>query len=517
MMFLTIFLSSILLLFVLHCKIRYGRIGRILNSLPGPKSYPIIGNVLHLKDSHYVIQKMWELNNKNFPIYKIWTLIYSVVFLLHPDDIKVLMTSTENIDKEDVYYMLRPWLSYGLLTSTGKKWQKRRKMLTPAFHFKILEHSVTTFNKEAHCLVESLKQEGQGDAIVKNLQTFITQHTLNIICETALGTSLKEKKEIESKYREAVHTFGEIVKYRILRPWYYIPCIFGLSSVGRLHRKVLNTLHSFSKDIIAERKRFHEKTNGKYLHQFEEMDNFDTSFQNSEETNTNSIHKKRLSMLDLLIAASLNGNQIDDEGIQEEVDTFMFEGHDTTAMALMFALSLFAKHQDVQQRIRNEVNTIMIEDNYNLTIADLQEFSYLDRCIKESLRLYPSVHSIFRTLTHDLPLNNYLVPSGAICAVHIYSVHRNPRFWPDPNVFDPDRFLPENVKGHYPYSYIPFSAGPRNCIGQKYAMLELKLIVAHIVRNFYLESVDSIDDVEIASGLTLNSIKPLRVKFIPVK
>ncbi|XP_043506169.1 cytochrome P450 4C1-like [Polistes fuscatus] len=247
------------------------------------------------------------------------------------------------------------------------------------------------------------------------------------------------------------------------------------------------------------------------------MDNFDTSFQNSEETNTNSIHKKRLSMLDLLIAASLNGNQIDDEGIQEEVDTFMFEGHDTTAMAIMFALSLFAKHQDVQQRIRDEVNTIMLKDNYNLTIADLQEFSYLDRCIKESLRLYPSVHSIFRTLTHDLALNNYLVPSGAICAVHIYSVHRNPRFWPDPNVFDPDRFLPENVKGHYPYSYIPFSAGPRNCIGQKYAMLELKLIVAHIVRNFYLESVDSIDDVEIASGLTLNSIKPLRVKFIPVK
>ncbi|XP_043498466.1 cytochrome P450 4C1-like [Polistes fuscatus] len=484
MMFLTIFLSSILLLFVLHCKIRYGRIGRILNSLPGPKSYPIIGNVLHLKDSHYLIQKIWELNNKYFPIYKIWTLRYYLVFLLHPDDIKVLMTSTENIDKEDVYYLLRPWLSYGLLTSTGKKWQKRRKMLTPAFHFKILEHSVTTFNKEAHCLVESLKQEGQGDAIVKNLQTFITQHTLNIICETALGTSLKEKKEIESKYREAVHTFGEIVKYR---------------------------------KIIAERKRFHEKSNGKYLHQFEEMDNFDTSFQNSEETNTNSIHKKRLSMLDLLIAASLNGNQIDDEGIQEEVDTFMFEGHDTTAMALIFAFSLFAKHQDVQQRIRNEVNTIMLEDNYNLTIADLQEFSYLDRCIKESLRLYPSVSTIFRTLTHDLQLNDYLVPSGAICAVHIYSVHRNPRYWPDRNVFDPDRFLPENVKGHYPYSYIPFSAGPRNCIGQKYAMLELKLIVAHIVRNFYLEPVDNIDDVEIATGLTLNSIKPLRVKFIPVK
>ncbi|KAI4476562.1 hypothetical protein M0804_013456 [Polistes exclamans] len=323
MMFLTIFLSSILLLFVLHCKIRYGRIGRILDCLPGPKGYPIIGNIHNLYNENF-IQKAWELNNKYFPIYKVWVFSYYAVILLHPDDIKVLMTSAKNIYKEEIYNFLRPWLSYGLLTSTGKKWHKRRKMLTSAFHFKILEQSVTIFNKEAHCLVESLKQKRQGSAIVTNLQTLIARHTLNIICETALDTSLEERKEIESKYRDAVHTFGRIVAYRFIRPWYYVNCIFELSSVGRLHKKVLNTLHGFSKDIIAERKRFHEKTNGKYLYQFQETDNIDTSFQNLEETNTNSIHKKRLSMLDLLIAASVNGNQIDDEGIREEVDTFMF-------------------------------------------------------------------------------------------------------------------------------------------------------------------------------------------------
>ncbi|XP_015188211.1 PREDICTED: cytochrome P450 4C1-like [Polistes dominula] len=516
-MFLTIFLSSIVLLILLHCKIKYGRIGRILNSLPGPDTYPIIGNLHHIKDvPDNVIKKIVEYNNKYFPIYKISTFGYYMVFLLHPDDIKVLMTSTENIDKEHVYYFLRPWLSYGLLTSTGKKWQKRRKMLTPAFHFKILEHSVITFNKEAHCLIKSLKQESEGNAVIKNLQSLITRHTLNIICETALGISLKEKKEHASKYRDAIHSFGKIVPYRLLRPWFYIEWIFALSSVGRLHKRALNTLHSFSRNIIAERKLFHEKTNRKYLYQFEKTDNIDTSFQNSEEKNTNSIYKKRLSMLDLLIAYSLDSNEIDDKGIQEEVDTFMFEGHDTTSMALIFALSLFAKHQDVQQRIRDEVNAIMLDDDYDLTTSDLQELSYLDRCIKESLRLYPSVPFISRTLTHDLQLNNSLIPSGTICAIYIYSVHRNPRYWPDPNVFDPDRFLPENVKGHYPFSYIPFSAGPRNCIGQKYAMLELKLIVAHIVRNFYLEPVDNIDDVEITVGLTLNSSKPLHVKFIPV-
>ncbi|KAI4476778.1 hypothetical protein M0802_014822, partial [Mischocyttarus mexicanus] len=369
-MFLTIFLSLMLLLIAWHCKIRYGRLGRILNRFPEPKSYPIIGNLAHfIYDNEFILQKLWKLDDIYFPIYKLWSFVYHLVFLLHPDDIRVLMVSTDHIGKKEIYEYLRPWLSYGLLTSTGKKWEIRRKMLTPAFHFRILKHNVNTFNKKAKSLVESLKQEMYKNAIVKDLVPFITQHTLNIICETALGTSLEEKKELESKYRESVHTFGKIVAYRMRSPWYKIPFIFALSPVGRLQKRLLKTLHSFSEDIIAERKQFHLKTNGKYLYKFDETDNKDILSEEYEEKNKNSIFREKLSMLDLLISASLNGDQIDDKGIQEEVDTFMFEGHDTTAMALVFALSLFAKHQDIQQRVRDEVSKVMIEDDYKLTIS----------------------------------------------------------------------------------------------------------------------------------------------------
>ncbi|XP_047354947.1 cytochrome P450 4C1-like [Vespa velutina] len=112
---------------------------------------------------------------------------------------------------------------------------------------------------------------------------------------------------------------------------------------------------------------------------------------------------------------------------------------------------------------------------------------------------------------------NYIIPAGSICNVNIYSLHRNPNIWKNPDVFDADRFLVENTKGRNPYSFIPFSAGPRNCIGQKFAMLELKLMVAYILHNFYLEPVDELDEVKMIGDTILCSSKPIRVEFIPIK
>ncbi|KAI4499225.1 hypothetical protein M0802_005808 [Mischocyttarus mexicanus] len=387
-------------------------------------------------------------------------------------------------------------------------------MLTPAFHFNVLKYYFTNLNEESQSFVESLKKEEDGNPVVKNLRPLISQYTLNVICQTAMGTNLTGKSELESEYRNAVHKYTKIVVYRTVRPWHCYDTLFALTSLGREQKKMVKTLHNFSRSIIAERKRFHEQTNGKYLEIFKNVYEDDVFNEDPKEDNKYLKSKKRLSMLDLLIAASWD-DQIDVEGIREEIDTFMFEGHDTTASALCFALGLFAKHMDVQENIRDEVKMIMQQDN-NLTMSSIQKLSYLERCLKESLRLYPSVHLISRRIFHDMQLKNHLIPSGTICDVNIYSVHRNPEYWPNPNVFDPDRFLPENTKGRHPYSYIPFSAGSRNCIGQKFAMLELKHFVASILYNFKLEPVDELDDVTFSADITLTSSKPFRVKFIPI-
>ncbi|NP_001352146.1 Cytochrome P450 9-like precursor [Nasonia vitripennis] len=514
MLVLTTLLLGILILGAIHVHIR-GRRGRILAKMPGPSGWPIIGV---LPSVLVPIEKLWmvgrNMDKQYYPLYKFWLANHVIVAILNPDDAEVMLTSMQNIDKSSVYNFLHAWFGTGLLTSTGEKWQKRRKILTPAFHFNVLERYLTITVENSERAVKSLRGKGE---CVQDLVQFLTQHTLNIICEAAMGASLSRKEESQKKYRKAVHDMGSALVYRLVRPWLYSSWTFGCTAAGRMQTDALKILHRFTKNIIAERKEFHEKTDGRFLKNIVSKssgaDDDDEAVENEE---LHGYRKKRMAMLDLLIAAQRDGQQIDELGIREEVDTFMFEGHDTSAMGLCFALLLIAEHKDVQERIRQEVNEVLKNADGKLEMSELNKFNYLERVIKESLRLYPSVPFISRNITEDMQLKDYLIPRGTLVDVRIYLIHRDPKHWPDPLKFDPDRFLPERIQGRHPFSYIPFSAGPRNCIGQKFAMMELKVFVALIVKNFILEPIDFAHEVPILPDIVLRPARSVHVKFVPI-
>ncbi|XP_026829047.1 cytochrome P450 4C1-like isoform X2 [Ooceraea biroi] len=439
------------------------------------------------------------------PIYKFWLLTIAYISISHPDDMQTLMNSTRNNEKGMAYKLLHTWLGDGLLLSKGAKWQERRKILTPAFHFHILKRFFDILIEESNNMAKSLKDI--KNSTVEDLESFISRHTLNIISETSMGTSLRNLDELEQQqYREAVYELGDILFYRVFRPWYYSDMTFPISPRYKDHVKCLKILHEFTEKVIKERKQYHESTNGRFL-------NFEKAGEDEEMIGGG---KKRLAMLDLLIAASKDSN-LSDLDIREEVDTFMFEGHDTVAMALIFAILLLAEHKDIQDRVRNEVNAVMEENGGKLTMAASQNLTYLDRCLKEALRLYPSVFYILRKLTEDVMMQSYLVPAGTQVYVDILSLHKNPEFWPNPEVFDPDRFLPELVQNRHPFAYVPFSAGSRNCIGQRFAMMEMKVVVAFLVHKFYLEPMQRAADVRLTGNIILRPAHPVRVKFVPVQ
>ncbi|XP_033222170.1 cytochrome P450 4V2-like isoform X2 [Belonocnema kinseyi] len=141
-------------------------------------------------------------------------------------------------------------------------------------------------------------------------------------------------------------------------------------------------------------------------------------------------------------------------------------------------------------------------------MKEIAELKYLDRVIKETLRINPSVPGLGRVLTEEIEL-------GSKITMHVFTTHRDPEFWPDPSKFDPDRFLPENSKGRHPYAYVPFSAGPRNCIGQKFAMVELKIVLAEILRKWRVKSARTQAETKMQSTFVLRPHGGNPIYFTP--
>ncbi|KRT82267.1 cytochrome P450, partial [Oryctes borbonicus] len=377
-----------------------------------------------------------------------------------------------------------PWLGDGLLTSTGSKWHRHRKLLTPAFHFKILESFMDVFTEKSQMLVDILAKEANGKAF--NVYPYITRCALDIISETAMGIQVNAMTQTNNTYVDAIYGLGRELVERFQKAWLSNDFIYSKTSYYKRFLKFVSILHNTTNRVINERKEALKHKHGKSEHVID--DDF--------------VNKKRKAFLDLLLEVAEGGDVITYEQIREEVDTFLFEGHDTTTTSISWTLFLLGLYPNVQEKVYEEVSQFL-QDDKRLSFADLKQLKYLERVIKESLRLYPSVPGISRLAAKDIAIEDYIIPAGTSINILIYDLHRNEKHFANPNKFDPDRFLPEICKDRHPYAYIPFSAGPRNCIGQKFALSEEKTVLSYIIRNYKIKSTQTMDNVRPISDLVL--------------
>jgi cytochrome P450 len=179
-----------------------------------------------------------------------------------------------------------------------------------------------------------------------------------------------------------------------------------------------------------------------------------------------------------------NGGRLDDQQLRHEMMGLLIAGHETTANALTWTFYLLSQNQDSIERLRREVRQAL--DGSTPTSADIPRLPYLRLVLDESLRLFPPAWIIGRRAIADDEIGGYHVPAGTVIAICIYTLHRHPAFWETPDLFDPERFTPERSADRHKYAYIPFSIGPRQCIGNSFALLEASLILASIAQRFEL-------------------------------
>ncbi|XP_055525078.1 cytochrome P450 4c3-like [Wyeomyia smithii] len=471
-----------------------------VNQLPGPASVPLLGNSLMIStDREEMFNRLIaarKMYGRKQGLSRFWNGSAPYVIVSKAAVVERILSSSVNIEKGRDYDFLRPWLGDGLLTCPASKWYRRRKVLSPTFNYKMLSDFLAVFNQQSQTMVRILEKEVDREEGF-DCTRYATLYSLDVLCETAMGVPIFAQEQLGSEYVKAHEEIGQIMLDRLQNIWLHPDFIFKRTEKYKRQMECLKVLHGFSEKVIKQRRQLHHENLQSSMTEKSEID-----------------RKRQLAFLDLLLETKQDGVPLSDRDIREEVDTFILGGHDTTATAIGWLMYLLGSTPLIQDRLFEEIDSVMGQDRDRApTMIELNEMKFLDCCIREALRLFPSIPIIARKLTEDVLIDEYTIPASTNAIIVLYQLHRDPEVFPNPEKFDPDRFLPENVVGRHQYAYIPFSGGPRNCIGQKFGLLEMKSVITAMLRKYRIEALDRREEITLYGELVLKSKHGLKINL----
>lgn len=365
------------------------------------------------------------------------------VWLFHPDLAReVLITQAKRFRRRGRQVeVLRQWDGDGLVTSDGERWLRQRRLVQPAFHHARFPAYARAMAAAGAALAARWAEAAPAEL---ELSAAMTDLTLTIMADTFFGADLSAEAR---RLGEAVAFLSEVAMRETGRP-FSLPDWLPLPGVRR-KRATIAYLNGTIDGLIAARRRAGDD---------------------------------RGDLLSMLLAArdeEGDGQGLSDLEVRHEAMTLFMAGHDTTAGTLPWIWYLLATHPEAEARLQAELDTVLA--GRLPTAEDLPRLGYTQQVVKETLRLYPQAYVLFaRVAAEDLELGGYPISAGSQVFPVPYLIHHDARWFPDPERFDPDRFLPEREKALPPCAWIPFGAGPRSCIGAAFATMEMVLIVATI-------------------------------------
>jgi cytochrome P450 len=381
-------------------------------------------------------------------VFRFRIFIWHLYGFVHPDHVKhVLQENHQNYHKSIIYETLKPVLGMGLLTSEDDAWRRQRRIAQPAFHRKVLASLATGMTDETASMLERWQAHARSGEPFDVLSEFMAL-TLEIVSRTMLSTDVAGQTDT---VRESVTVLRDDVNHRMMH-LVTAPQRFPTPR-NRRFRGALQAVDQIVYGMIKERRR--------------------------RETNAEDLLSILMDARDEETGEGMSAKQL-----RDEVMTIFLAGHETTANALSWTLYLQSQHPDVEEKLSSEVDATL--GGRTPTIDDLPKLPYTKMVIDESLRLYPPVWSVARQAIREDEIGGYRVPANSGVAISPWLSHRNPEFWPEPERFDPERFSPAGSAGRPRYAYIPFGGGPRQCIGNEFALMEAQLVLAMIAQSFRL-------------------------------
>ena len=407
---------------------------------PGPKPHFPIGNMPLASADPLAVFLGWAREFGDiFYYHAAWIHVY---FLNHPDLIEaVLVRNYQNFLKDHVVRKSRWFFGDGLLTNEGESWLRQRRLSQPAFHRERIASYAKIMTGYAEQMLASWDSK---DGETCDIHQEMMQLTLRIVVRALFNVESEEIGEISAAMNVLMRNS---VGLRLLLPPFarYLPTP-AMIEFRRSVRQLDKTVYG----IITHRREA-ESDSGDLL----------------------SI---------LMQARDEDGSRMTDKQLRDEVLTFLLAGHETTALALSWTWYLLGQNPETEKNLHQELDRVL--DGREPTFADLPALSYAERVIKESLRLYPPAWGLARTVIKEFQLAGYRIPAGANVVMSTWVMHHDPRYFPEPEKFDPDRWVPEKAQKLPKFAYLPFGGGPRQCIGASFAMMEATLLLATIAQRF---------------------------------
>lgn len=411
---------------------------------PYSKGLPVIGHLLdRLRNP---LDFYLKLALKHGPVVKAKVGRWQVYAISDPEGVKhVLTDNVKNYPKGAGFARLKPIFGNGLLTSEGDFWKRQRKLAQPAFH---RQNLAALFEDMRFSIAELLKR---WDGLAATNQPFniaaeMTRLTMSIVSRALFGLDVVEDAETAGRAMAIVIEDGNRRLFSFFPRPRLMPTPNGVKSY-----RALKIIDDIVYRIIAKRR---------------------------------SSGEPRADLLSMLMAArdEESGDAMDETQLRDEIMTLFSAGHETTAHALSWTWLLLGQHPEAMRKMQGEIDTQL--GDRDPSFEDVPKLRYTRQVFEESLRLYPPAWTFSRTIAEDDVICGYRVTKGSLAVINPYLMHHHPAYWNEPERFDPDRFAPEQTESRNRYVYIPFGAGPRQCIGNQFAMTEGLFVLAMVCRRY---------------------------------
>ncbi|XP_034240622.1 cytochrome P450 4C1-like [Thrips palmi] len=441
-------------------------------AIPGPPSLFLLGNALDFVSvtPDNVMQTVLRKLAGRTEMSRFSILNNLIVAVQEPEQIDEVVRCKKFDDKPSFFYsFLHIVAKKGLVQLNGPEWKAHRRWLEPGFNVQVLNRFVDIFSEEAKGYVDRI-EVGEDVDVVKTLMKVNVRNVLR----TSMAADTSDFEDRAMDAFQFVEVFLRSVNKRAFNPVLWSDRVFKLTPLGRRVSATKKVIDDYC-SIFITRKRA-------------EIENH---------KNDAGFGRGRKTLMDIMLDPDTGSQKLmEEDAITDEFITFSGANVDTTVSTLSWTLKVLSLLPDVQQRVHAELDSVFGDSDRSVSVEDLSELQYLNRVIKEVMRMFPTIPFVARHCHKETTLCGHTIPANTIIGISIFSAHRDPRHWDRPEQFDPDRFLPERSKDRHPCAYMPFSMGPRKCIGGRYAMMNMTTFLATALRDLEVLPVGDHKDLQ---------------------